>query len=474
MIDVTINKISFVKGEKGVITVKCNDVEQYAQLQIEIFNAGVKNPEAKFPVGTSPIIKDDNHYEVEFNTHNINCYGIYEIKLVIFHTPKQNEDIIPRKEFKSGIDFPRVFFEIFMVNYYEFPDILQIPKSKPQLEIEVYTEEQMHEHDFLSGIDIRQKLDNNKFRYRVFVFVKKLKIGKKIRFNKCEIFPSLSNLHNKDSLECVNDFLHTQIKINLAFEYQDLSNNNPVAIIHFPLIISNTVEEIINFCIKKSSFVLQALALTRHASGEIFDIMLYDEKQPYAERHSTEKPYKGNLLLGDMSGENANILENYIKNLEQDSFKSFLVNLYKQAQAEENNDFAYIRYWQILETLAESKNYNPQQKLLNFNNEIIKDLNGKDKKVKDSDAIVYQLLKENGWGDGNEILTWDRVNIWFAFRNAVAHYGTINEYNKLRSSKDKKYAEMGIQYIIKNQDHNFILRDIRDTINLLLQRELNR
>ena len=43
---VKINKTSFLKGEKGIISVECEGVEGYSQIQIEIFDTGVKNPKS--------------------------------------------------------------------------------------------------------------------------------------------------------------------------------------------------------------------------------------------------------------------------------------------------------------------------------------------------------------------------------------------------------------------------------------------
>jgi hypothetical protein len=145
-------------------------------------------------------------------------------------------------------------------------------------------------------------------------------------------------------------------------------------------------------------------------------------------------------------------------------------------------NFKYLRYWQILEILAESKNYNENNDLLDFNNTNIKDGNGNNIKIKGSVPIVYQLFKEHKKNgnisestnfNGIDYSQWDTVNMWIAFRNSVAHFGSIQEYNKLAYKKDKKYAQIGIEIIQASNGHDSVLGNLKEDVKLILQRELN-
>ena len=52
-------------------------------------------------------------------------------------------------------------------------------------------------------------------------------------------------------------------------------------------------------------------------------------------------------------------------------------------------NFKYVRYWQILETIAESKNYNESHDLLDFQGEQITNNDGTNKKIKKGKRSRY-------------------------------------------------------------------------------------
>ncbi|MGN5479506.1 hypothetical protein ACTMU2_29190 [Cupriavidus basilensis] len=46
---------------------------------------------------------------------------------------------------------------------------------------------------------------------------------------------------------------------------------------------------------------------------------------------------------------------------------------------------------------------------------------------------------------------WKHVNIWFALRNTVAHFGAIDKYEQLDSVSRKEWARLGIEEMRKNR-----------------------
>jgi len=142
-----------------------------------------------------------------------------------------------------------------------------------------------------------------------------------------------------------------------------------------------------------------------------------------------------------------------------------------------------LRYWNILETLAESKNYSKNDNLLDYDNHIIykkendkilldKEGNPIPLKIVGSLNIVYNLFRESKYGNTND--TFEKTKMWLGLRNSVAHFGTISAYHKLRGSRDKKYAEKAVKIIEHNKGHNPILFDLKEDVKLLLMRELNK
>lgn len=453
-----IMKVLLKKGETGTLSLDCNDIESYSQVQVEIYDTSIPNQKAKLSFGTAPTKVAEGRYDVPFDASSLR-EGIYEIKMIRLHTPLRasaNEV----KDFLPTRDFERTFFEV--------ASNPGTSRSHDVLKEEIENREQRFEEEFNSGIDI-SKGDVKTF-VRCFALIKGLKLGQRYTFSKFEIFPLNQGLESRDELNLTNAFLQ-QFHLGITFPYDEQVSMQsqslyPVAIVHFPLIITDTVAAARDFVIKKIKYLLQAFSLTRGANAQLFDIVCIESQTGIATRFSSASSYKGNLLTGRLSGEDPSSLQKYIENLETDSFKSFLVRLHKEAIQEESVDFKFLRYWNILEILATSKNYNEGDNLLNHDGSIVFAKDGTTPlKVKGSTNTVFNLLRENG------TVAFENVQMWFALRNAVAHFGTIWQWEKL--ARNREHAESAINIISSANGHNPILFDLKETVKLVLMRELN-
>ena len=474
---ITLDKISIKKGEKGKINLVNSLIESYDQLQVEIFDTGKINSKSILGFGVTPTKKSKDTYDIDFNTDNLD-FGIYEIKVIRLHSPISENIKSETVDFIGGKEFQRLFFE---VNNYEN----EIINSK-DLENSILKIEQENENTFLKGITLTNTDKNES--YAVFVLIKGLKIGVRYRLDKFEILPTNKGLDAIDELNFTNTFLKEQTRTNLIFPYNEnialkSQNENPVAIVHFPKIISDNIQNINEFVNAKIKYLLQSFSLIRGADAEIFDLIVVNLKNGEGTRFSVSHSYKGNLLLGGLAGESPESLELHINNLEKNSFNSLLVNLHKEALKENNIDFKFLRYWNILETLAESKNYSKNDNLLDYDNQIIYkkendeislDKNGNPIPLKINGSLnkVYNLFRESKFGNTNDTL--ENTKMWLGLRNSVAHFGTISAYNKLGNPRDKKYAEKAFKIIEKNKGHNQILFNLKEDVKLLLMRELNK
>lgn len=121
-----------------------------------------------------------------------------------------------------------------------------------------------------------------------------------------------------------------------------------------------------------------------------------------------------------MAGEKVESLHSFIKNLEKNSFNSLLVSLHKEALNEMNVDFKFLRYWNILETLAESKSYCKNDNLLDFDDNIIYITNNEGKSIplqKNKPLnIVYNLIRESNYAYTKE--TFEKVKMYYGLSNS--------------------------------------------------------
>ncbi len=474
---VILDSISIKKGQKGKIHIISKLIESYEQFEVDIFDTGKLNPISKLGFSSKPINRIGDAYVVNFNTEDLE-FGTYEIKAVRLHTPKSKSTKKKHIDFIGGESFQRSFFEVSIEKNER--------KSEKELKNSILKIEHENEKHFYSGINISE--NSNVENFAVFVLIKGLKIGLRYRLDKFEILPTDKGLESIDKLNYTNDFLKNRTSTNFVFPYDDETktkshNENPVTFAHFPKIYSDNIDNVLQFVSEKIQFLLQAFSLTRNASGEIFDIIIIKLGYNEAYRYSISNPYKGNLVLGTMAGEKAESLERYISNLETNSFSSLLVSLHKEALQEKNGGFKILRYWNILETLAESKNYCKNDNLLDFDNNIIyKKENNKivlnktgqpiPLKITGSLHIVYNLIRESYHAYTKE--TFVKVKMWYGLRNCVAHFGDVSRYNKLSNPRDRKYAEKAYKIIKSKNDYSPILFWLKESTRVILMNELNK
>lgn len=467
---ISIGRTNILRGEIQKLFLVNDQVCNYSQVQVEVFNTGVPNPKSVLGFGTNPEKIEPNKYFVSFNTSTFN-EGIYEIKLLRLHTPII-EGFDEQKDYHGGKDFNRIFFKVTQTD--------EAPIKESELMNFVIEKEKENEKQFLSEINISKS--ENPDEYTAFVLVKGLKTGIRYRLNNIEVFPLNKGLDSVDTFSIANHFLKYYTRTGSSFDYneevsQEYQSQNPVSIVHFPKIISDKIDDVVNFAHKKTEYLLQAFSLIRGASANIFNILVVDINKSKIFRFLPPELYIGNMLTGGLSGENPSVLNAYMSSLESDSFKSLLVSLHKEALSEKNESFVFLRFWNILETLAENKNYDSEADLLDFNGNIIYENSNPSapqvpKKIKDSPNInkVYNLIKEHKIGNTEEV--FDNVKMWLGLRNATAHFGSIYNYEQLGSSRDKRFVKKAIEIIQAAKGHNPILLRLKEDVKMILMNEL--
>lgn len=460
---VHLSSYSILKGEKLFVQAEHENASVYGQMQVEIYSVGVLNPEPKYSVGTTPITTSAGGFEVEISTDSLQP-GLFEIPLIRFHSSTRPEaperlDILTRSLSE------RTIFEVV-----SHPSD---SRSKAEVYREVTERERVVEEAFAAPFKIVEGA-TDAHRYSIFIFVKDLLVGTRIRFPYFELIPTHSGLDSIDTFNFVNAFLARNTRANVFFNYTEESKrasaqSNPVCVIHFPNVEAPSQEIARDYCVEKSKTLLLALALSRDAGGNVFDVVVYCHDEPHATKFSVTNSYIGNLSIGDLSGENPETLHTYLSGLEQNALENFLVQLYREARRERHIDFQYVRLWQILEIIAEGEDYDSSEQLKNYEGDLLYHDDGAPRLQKGSVHCVYALLRESQIGDSKS--SWESVNKWFSLRSAVAHYGSISNYHNLRAST-KEWAIVANKEIAESPGHDRNLWELKEDVKLLLQRRL--
>ena len=461
---VELRESSAILGDRLPVRVTCPQALSYRQVQIEVFDVAVLNPSSKLGFGTAPKRIADDVLEVEIDTSHL-AVGVYEIRLVRLHDPV-TPDLEPQLDFVPGRDYQRKAFEVL--------ESTEGRRTAANLIDEIERREAELERQFIAPVDVRKSSDEPAYQYSAFVFVRDILVGTRIRLEHVELVPTHSGLDSRDTLEFVNEFLRSRTRTGVTFNYSEVlrqasRQSNPVCVVHLPAIVASNIEEARDYSVDRTNLLLLALSLSRDAGGLVFDAVVLSRQSREVIKYAVTSPYVGNLLTGHMSGESANALEAYLRGLQGDPTNYFLVGLFREARRERSPDFQYVRYWQILETMAESRNYNPDAPLVDYDGNVMMD-NAHTRRIGGSVNIVFNLLRESGIGGTSD--TWKNVNIWFAFRNAVAHHGSVVRFSELSRENVKAWAKVGFEENQGTPGYDKFLFALKEDVKLLLMRRL--
>jgi hypothetical protein len=475
-----------IAGDAMMIEVQTELAIHYENIQIDLFETAVANPT---PVWGSGVGTGNSKGPHRFSVDTSHMKpGIYEVRIVGIHNTPSTLEPGGSLFFQSGKNFERTFFEV----CHSCDPI----RDKDDISNIVFEMERRIEAEFLSGINISNELNPSK-QFYIFAFTTEVNISQRMRFDRWEIIP-YRGLDGKDLIDLVNEFMVNNTATGIHFEYSNLLSSrlrqqSPTCIAHFPCIFGVTEQQALDYVTSEVNNLMEVLALFRGGAGRIFNIVILDVDTGAATVHTPVKSYRGNLLTGHLAGESPDQIALFLARMKSASFR-YVFSQYREALAENNPAFQYVRYWQILETMAESKNYDPTTELFDISGTPILDFSGRPMRLKNAKPIVYQLLRESyaeidgstsptvgqmtsTATDGTEITysLWDFVQAWHGMRNAAAHYGGFRHGDTIQVDKFRDYSICERVYqatLLTN--HDFVLSSLKETIRLVIMKEVNR
>lgn len=477
--DVAVSTHSARKGEILRCTVQHEIGLEHQNIQIDVCSCGVINQVLEWSSGQSLSEGQDQH-TFEIDTSDLS-EGYHEVRAVKLHGGENTKDTV----FTGGKDFERTIFHVT-----EGETIA----SEYLVRRNVVYAERLHESRFMEGHEIH---DGGEFStYYAFAFVSGVLISRRIRFGKWEVIP-FRGVDMKDGLRVVNDFLREETDLDDHFEYTDelqqrARQSRPTLVGHFPYVNANSRDQVYEFVTAKTQRLAEVLSILRGGGGEVFNVVTLDVDTGDSTLHTPEPTYEGNLLTGRMSGEHPEQVLDYYEKMGND-FNRYLFSLYRQAVEEDNPDFEYLRYWQILEAIFEKRSYDESQKLKYVGGEPV--YNNPNDPINIGRGIrykIYHLLYDyytNGGEDESETLGQsnmqlsdgteitfslsDYVNSWYAFRNATAHFGGFRPDSTTQKENFHCYDDCReATRLIETVGRDFILADLKRTVKLVLMDEV--
>lgn len=438
---------SAVRGE--VIWVKCRSsaANRYAQMQVDFTAAGRRNKAPVVGVGTEPKTFSEGSLGVPIDLSSVRPGQIIELARIGFHTPAEAGAKPQAVWFLPGRDFPRHFVEV--------TESGAAPRSHDELREAVRQQERGLMEEFLRAWPDPQMGDPRE-TYAVVVFLRGILVTQPAYFDRWALFPG-PRRDQVDEVAAVNKML-AAMPYQAAFRFSTAEATNsieglPHASVQFPALRAESTERAVAFAVSKVEKLLEALTYTRGASGEIFAVVTAAKDGGAPVLHRYYKPYRGNLLGGHLSGEDPETLEWLAGRIETDLQLAYFMQLYREARAENTVDYQYLRYWTLLEVIAESKSPAGNPALSHLNGTPVS-RNGKPlRRASAPGGLVYSLLysikKETGAGlprhGGNHIANrytlWDYVRSWNALRTATAHFGGFRPDDPVQQKRFGGYAD---------------------------------
>lgn len=461
-----LSKVSIALGDP--LELKFSHIVAGTHVEIQVYRVAILNPQ--FVMSTSGQVDGQGIATVAFNTVNLQP-GIFELaEARVITQPLQDcsNSLEPtiHEVWHAKSNQERVLFEITSSSR---------AVSEHELRQEVIETEARIEKEFLVPVQAVFGLSQPATRhFTAFVFVRGMLIGTKLRFHNFEIIPAPEGINDADALLAVNKFLKERTITNVQFSHsmerrQRSIQANPVCVFHFPSVRAPSHVEVRNYAVALTNEVLLALALTRDASGRVFDCVVI-ENTGNAISYTVSENYIGNLLTGWLSGESVDTIEQFARQISRSQSDRLLVGLYKDARSEPTPDFQYVRFWAVLEALADAREYDSDAPLLDFEGNQMCD-SGRKLTVNGGVNSVYNLMRESGIGSSQR--NWRLINTWFAFRTAAAHHGSRLSFKQLKRPNVRAFAEQASAEI-QAGGHDHYLWELKEDTKLLLMRRLNR
>lgn len=257
--------------------------------------------------------------------------------------------------------------------------------------------------------------------YVVFVFVKNCLLTSQMRVGQYELIP-IGGLSCVDTLQLMNMFLsQTRIKplLNADELVESAKNGQPSFAAFFPNVVATTQEDAFEIAENEIELLCSVMSLHRSSYASIISsvVMRIDTSECYYKIFTPS--YRGNKCQVSVP-EEYRLIRNRLNTARTNEKFQLYSALYKECLLEERREFAYFRFWNLLETIARSKNYIGKPLKDAYDNIKI-NKKGHPQFIQDrAEELVFEYLRETKILSSN---VEQQIPIWYRNRNCVVHSG---------------------------------------------------
>lgn len=488
IIKITVNPTftSIKEGEQVDFRIMCDKLAEFDSISINISKVDADYTDFSLGYGT-PIPKLGNDVTIICPPTKGLKEGLYMVSAINLQKESKelgDEEIAMPEIIQTKFD--RCFFEIRVSS----------KEHTPQELVEIYNNIiKGREEKFISGFGEKaNRLGQICKEYRSLVFIKDCLITRRMIIGQYEIFP-FEGLACNDELGLVQDFLIGNGIPPLDNTDETLlraKQGQPTAIVHFPKVFASSVEEAGCIVENEIRILCDLLSIYRTSYASIFSIIIIDIPTGAISFKILTPSYTGNLIGGSIAGEVPKEIRDRMVKVRQNKSLQLYLMLFSEALKERSREIAYFRYWNLLETIARSKNYIGGI-MYDWQNNVMLNKHGKQRKIQD-DAIqqvtelLRRIFKLNNLSASSSCacgLTQghikEQIAIWYRHRNCMVHCGGCfpddsiycnrveDKFVNCKRAYDEILTKHGCCEIFEDQ----YLRNLRDIVRDVISNEVN-
>jgi hypothetical protein len=378
--------------------------------------------------------------------------GLYQLSaLILLPTPAAD----PREPGAQRTSLEDVLFEI--------ADPGGAARTTEQLRVEYHRIVAAREADFLAGIGDKA---TGALVFEGLLFVKNCGMQTRMRLGPLQLIP-VGGLGGQDEITLISEFLvrNGQAPItNVEESIQRAKLGQPSFVAHFPRVFAGSVDHAGEIVKREGVLLCDVLALHRHSYGVVFGGVLHQRDTGAVHFWIDTPTYSGNLIGGALAGEFPRAIRDHLDKARANPRLALYLSLLREVLREERTEFAYFRFWNLLETIARSKSFRGRPRLEWSGTQKLSP-KGTSLLIEDhAEQLVFELLRStmashvSPTGVGGHLKQGsfeELVPIWYRHRNCVVHGGgcfpsdpafclrTDPKYVKCREAHEEMVAKNG-------------------------------
>lgn len=414
-----------------------------------------------FGFGSTPRIVEQS-LEIEQNLSAGMTPGLYRIARVTLSVDGDGEDVDPQQ---FSVTFPpTVIFQI--------RSAIEIPASPETIakraEAIIFRRSLLARKPHI--VSPLEESDEG-LRFLVRVFGVGCLIHQSQQLEGFSIFPLGVGLSHRDMWEIVNGFLESDGSEPLPFietTEQSFQASTPIFVISYEQVVADNVDAAFKYCAQHAQRVFSILGIDRGQKPRAFAYVVaqYDTNRWW---HEFVFPgYRGNFAVDFNPVETGNLIERLLPRLETSPFSRLIVATYADATAEPEYGFAVLRFWSVMELVAEHSIPGGKPVHHPDGSPILK-ANGKAETTNSKHGRVYEYILAGGTYEmfGNyveegvqktlyiggststsaqsateAIALWDMVRAVYAVRNSIAHEG---QFDIAKAQAGDEYERLAVR-----------------------------